>query len=275
MTAAALTGAGAPGELDPIVPVWNGPANVHAIFTTRTGGASTGSTATLDLGPARLAAHDRDSAVAENRRRLRRLLPADPVWLEQVHGTHVVTLDAHDAAQARSDPPRADAALTRTPGVVLTVRTADCLPVLLADRAGSAVAVAHAGWRGLAAGVLASTLAAMQIPPREIAAWIGPAIGRHAFEVGRDVLDAFCMRDPDAASYFAPQREGKWHADLAGLGRHTLAALGVHDVAVHGGCTYSEPTRYFSYRRDHTSGRMALMAWLAAAAPPRSTPESQ
>ena len=112
----------------------------------------------------------------------------------------------------------------------------------------------------------------LRVPPREIAVWIGPAIGHHAFEVGRDVLDAFCVRDPDAASYFAPQRDGKWHADLAGLARRALAALGVHDVAVHGGCTYSEPTRYFSYRRDRASGRMALVAWLAAAAPPRSTP---
>lgn len=252
--------------LDPVEPRWNGPSSVRALFTTRAGGVSTGPSATLDLGPARIAACNDDGALAENRRRLRTLLPADPVWLEQVHGTHVIALDAGNVAEARMDPPRADAAVTRAPGIVLTVRTADCLPVLLADRAGEVVAVAHAGWRGLAAGVLTATLRAMRVPSHETVAWIGPAIGPQAFEVGRDVFDAYCVHDPGAAACFVPDRDGKWHADLAGLARRALAALGVHDVTAHGGCTYSDPTRYFSYRRDRAAGRMALVAWLAAPA---------
>lgn len=253
--------------LDPIVPAWKGPTRVRALFTTRLGGMSSGGAATLDLGPARAPAHEHGhgDAVAENRRRLRVLLPADPVWLHQVHGAGVARLDGSNVEAARADPPVADAAVTRTSDLVLTVRTADCLPVLLADRAGSVVAVAHAGWRGLAAGVLQAALSAMAVPPRDVVAWIGPAIGPHAFEVGRDVYDAYCASDSGAASCFVPLREGKWHADLAGLARRRLTAVGVHDVAVHGGCTYSEPARYFSYRRDPAAGRMALVAWLAPA----------
>jgi YfiH family protein len=260
MNAAAEPGANA--VLDPIVPAWSGPPRVRALFTTRAGGLSTGAAASLDLGPARLSADARDGAVAGNRRRLRALLPADPVWLDQVHGTRVVTLDRAGAAQARIDPPAADAAVTRETDLVLTVRTADCLPVLLADRSGSVVAVAHAGWRGLAAGVLDATLAAMDVAPGDAVAWLGPAIGPTAFEVGRDVYEAYCAHDPAATACFAPQRGDKWLADLAALAQGRLAALGVHDVVVHGGCTYREPARYFSYRRDRATGRMALVAWL-------------
>lgn len=254
---------GASAALDVIVPDWRGPHRVRALFTTRVSGLSTGAAAPLDLGSARLAADARDGAVAESRRRLRALLPADPVWLHQVHGTRVVALDHTGAAQARADPPEADAAVTREAQLVLTVRTADCLPVLLADRAGSVVAVAHAGWRGLAAGVLEATVAAMDVAPGDAVAWLGPAIGPTAFEVGRDVHDAFCAHDPAAAACFAPQPDGKWLADLAALARRRLAGLGVRDIAVHGGCTYSEPARYFSYRRDRDTRRMALAAWLA------------
>jgi YfiH family protein len=246
-----------------VVPVWNGPARVRALFTTRAGGAGPDGAASLDLGPARLGPHD--AAAAANRRRLRALLPSDPVWLHQVHGATVLTLDERAVAQARIDPPEADAAVTRMPDLVLTVRTADCLPVLLADRAGSVVAVAHAGWRGLAEGVLQATLATMVVSPVDTVAWIGPAIGPTAFEVGRDVYDTFCGGDPGAAACFAPLRAGKWHADLSGLARRTLSAAGVRDVALHGACTFSEPARYFSYRRDRTAGRMALVAWLAPA----------
>lgn len=261
----AATNPGAHAVLDPVVPAWSGPPRVRALFTTRAGGLSTGAAASLDLGPARLSADANDVVVAENRRRLRALLPTDPVWLHQVHGTRVVTLDRAGAAQARIDPPEADAAVTRETNLVLTVRTADCLPVLLADRAGSVVAVAHAGWRGLAAGVLDATLAAMDMAPADVVAWLGPAIGPTAFEVGRDVYDAYCAHDPAAAACFVPQRADKWLADLAALARRRLAALGVHDVAVHGGCTFCEPARYFSYRRDRATGRMALAAWLAPA----------
>jgi YfiH family protein len=189
---------------------------------------------------------------------LRERLPADPVWLTQVHGNAVTEVDV-----APASPPRADAAVTRTPGIVLTVRTADCLPVLLAHRDASVLAVAHAGWRGLAEGVLEATVQAMRADARDIAVWIGPAIGAQAFEVGRDVYDAYCVADPASARYFAAYRNDKWLADLAGLARHRLAAIGV--TCVDGGqwCTYTDSARFFSYRREKGEGRMALAAWIA------------
>jgi YfiH family protein len=248
--------------LDWIVPEWNGPAEVEALFTTRNGGMSVGAAATLDVGPAHLSGVDRAGTVGENRRRLRALLPADPVWLAQVHGRDVVELDERVLAGARATPPRADAAVTRIPGVVLSVRTADCLPVLFADREGSVVAVAHAGWRGLAAGVLETTIASMRVPAADLRVWLGPAIGPRAFEVGSDVYATYCDDDPGAAICFSPLREGKWLADLAGLARRRLAASGVPDVSVDGSCTHTDSERFFSYRRDKNSGRMALVAWL-------------
>jgi polyphenol oxidase len=166
----------------------------------------------------------------------------------------------------RASPPTADAAVTRVPGVVLGVRTADCLPVLFADREGNVVGAAHAGWRGLAAGVLEATLRAMDVPPCNVTAWLGPAIGPRKFEVGRDVYDAFCAEDAAAVACFAPHRDGKWLADLYGLARHRLERAGVTAVAGGGHCTMSESARFFSFRGDKDTGRMATLVWLAAGA---------
>jgi YfiH family protein len=182
-------------------------------------------------------------------------------------------------------PPVADAAVTRARGIVLGVRTADCLPVLFADRAGTVVGAAHGGWRGLAAGVLEATVRAMGVPPREVVAWLGPAIGPHKFEVGRDVVDAFCGMDSAAAVCFAPLRDGtrlaadreeekwlaadreeKWLADLYAFARHRLGREGVTAIAGGGYCTMSEADRFFSYRRDKDAGRMATLIWLAQVA---------
>lgn len=260
MTPASLRARLAGEGLDWMVPAWRGPARVHALFTTRAGGPAP---SCFDAGAARPTADDLAGNVGACRRRLRTWLPADPVWLEQVHGCDVVAVDAANALALRTAPPRADAALARVPGVVLAVRVADCLPVLLADRAGGVVAVAHAGWRGLAAGVLEATLAAMHVAPAEVAAWIGPAIGPRAFEVGADVRDAHCAHDAGALAHFAPQGGGKWLADLPALARRRLTAAGVTAVAVDDACTHSDAARFHSWRRDRTSARMALLAWLA------------
>lgn len=254
----------AAGRFDWLVPAWHATPRVAALFTTRNGGASTGASATMDLGSADPAQDAQAGAVAENRRRLRALLPSEPIWLRQVHGRNVVMVDADNAAQLRRAPPEADAAITRSPGLALCVRTADCLPVLFSDRAGSVVAVAHAGWRGLALGVLEATLDAMRVAPGDIVAWVGPAIGPTAFEVGRDVFAAFTAAEPGASTCFTPLRDGKWLADLPGLAVRRLAAHGVRDVAVDGGCTFSDAARFHSYRRDRAGGRMALAAWLTS-----------
>lgn len=243
---------------DWIVPQWDGPAAVRAFFTTRNGDGA----AAMDVGRAQPTSDDLAGALGRNRRLLRAHLPADPVWLSQVHGCDVVTVTPANVDALRAAPPQADAAITRERGVVLTVRTADCLPVLLADRMGSVLGVAHAGWRGLAAGVVEATLTAMDVAPHTLVAWLGPAIGPTAFEVGADVYHAYCDRDAGAAAHFAPHRDGKWHADLPALARRRLARLG---VTVAGGlwCTYTDPARFHSWRREHGIGRMALVAWLA------------
>ncbi len=245
-------------DLDWIVPAWAGPARVQAFFTTRHGGVSSGAAATFDVGSTRPGLTEDIDAVHENRRRLRELLPADPVWLHQVHGNEVVSITTAPTAA-----PTADAAVTRAAATVLTVRTADCLPLLFADRAGTVLAVAHAGWRGLAGGVIENSLAAMHVPATEIVAWIGPAIGPQAFEVGADVLAAYGGDDAAAAACFKPMREGKWMADLPGLARARLARAGVSDVAGGHWCTHTDAGRFHSYRRDPRAGRMALIAWLA------------
>jgi purine-nucleoside/S-methyl-5'-thioadenosine phosphorylase / adenosine deaminase len=245
---------------DWIVPDWPVSSRVEAVVTTRNGGVSTGRYASLNLGAASAtrAFGDAPINVAENRARVRALLPAEPAWLAQVHGTSV-----HTAEAATPDvPPIADAAVTRTPNVVLAVQSADCLPVLLADRDGAAIGIAHAGWRGLAAGVVDNAVRALAVPPERVVAWLGPAIGPDAFEVGADVRDAFVAVDADADAAFRPKGPGKWRADLYALARQRLARCGVRDVHGGGACTYSEPARFFSYRRDGDTGRMAALLWL-------------
>jgi len=252
--------------LDWIVPAWDAPPNALALSTSRNGGVAVGARASLDMGAAIPAQDDQHAAVQENRRTLGQYLPAAPVWLAQVHETAVALIDRANVSGLRVSPPTADAAVTREPGIVLGVRTADCLPVLFADRAGTVVGAAHAGWRGLAAGVLEATLHAMDAPPLEIVAWLGPAIGPQRFEVGRDVFDAFCLPDPGAVTCFAPHGDGKWLADLYGLARRRLRRAGVAAIAGGGHCTMTESSRFFSWRRDKDTGRMATLVWLAPGA---------
>jgi purine-nucleoside/S-methyl-5'-thioadenosine phosphorylase / adenosine deaminase len=212
-----------------IVPDWPAPARVRAVVSTRGEGDPP--------------------------------LPAPPAWLRQVHGKRVV-----DAALAAGEP-EADAAFASSPGVVCVVKAADCLPVLFADEAGKVVGAAHAGWRGLAAGVVEATVDAMRVPPGSLIAWLGPAIGPQAYEVGEEVRDAFLAHDARAAAAFAPRRPGHWLLDLYAVARQRLAARGV--TRVHGGglCTYSEPARFPSWRRDRTRERIAAFVWLESRSP--------
>jgi YfiH family protein len=206
-----------------------------------------------------LRADDDPRAVAANRAALREHLPQDPVWLKQVHGASAVRADAV------TDSPEADAAYTRRAETVCAVMVADCMPVLLCDTQASVVAIAHAGWRGLSAGVIENTIAAMGVKANDLLAFLGPAIGPAAFEVGADVRDAFLAADAAAAAAFTPHREGKWLADLFLLGGQRLARAGVHRIYGGGLCTVSDPARFYSYRRDRTTGRMAALIWLADA----------
>lgn len=236
-----------------LIPDWPAPARVAALSTSRGGGVSAAPYGSLNLGDH---VGDDPVAVAENRRRLVTALPGAPCWLRQVHGTTVV-----DAAHAAVGS-EADAAFTRTPAAVCLVMTADCLPVLFCDRAGTVVAAAHAGWRGLAAGVLEATLHSMAVAPGDVLAWLGPAIGPAAFEVGEEVRDTFVAGDPEAASAFIVHSAGKWWADLFLLARQRLLRAGVDAVYGGGVCTYSDPERFFSHRRDRQTGRMATAIWL-------------
>ncbi|MBK1692233.1 hypothetical protein CKO33_08635 [Ectothiorhodospira mobilis] len=238
-----------------IEPRWPAPAGVRAVVTTRSGGVSRPPFQELNLA---LHTGDDPQAVRENRRHLVRALglPGEPVWLEQVHGTTVA-----EAAEVTPDAIRADAAIARRPGVVCAVLTADCLPVCLCDRAGEEVAVAHAGWRGLAAGVLEATVAAFTRPPEALLAWLGPAIGPAAFEVGPEVRRAFVQQDPGMACAFTPARGDRWLADLQALARARLIACGVGEVHGMTACTHGEAGRFFSYRRDGRTGRMATLIW--------------
>lgn len=240
---------------DWIVPDWPAPPAVRALTTTRHGGASIGAHASFNL-----AGHvgDDPAAVAANRERLRARVPVPPLWLNQVHGVQCVCVDAAD------EHADADAAWTRERQRACVVMTADCLPVLLCDEAGSVVAAAHAGWRGLAAGVLEATVAAMATPEARLLAWLGPAIGPTAFEVGGEVRAAFVGDDAAAATAFAPGVAGKWWCDLYALARLRLARAGVERVYGGGFCTASETGRFFSYRREGVTGRMASLVWLAA-----------
>lgn len=242
-------------RMDWIEADWPAPPQVRALTTTRIGGVSNGRWAGLNL-----AAHvdDDPAAVAANRRLLREALalPAEPRWLEQVHGTCAV-----DAAGPAC---RADASFSDRPGVVCAVLTADCLPVLLCDRAGTRVAAAHAGWRGLVGGVLESTVAALGPDPARLLAWLGPAIGPAAFEVGEEVRAVFLAADPGAAPAFRPSSDGRWLADLYTLARRRLEAAGVGGVYGGTWCTYGDAARFYSYRRDGVTGRMGSLIWLHA-----------
>ncbi len=216
-----------------IRPAWEAPARVAALVTTRVLG---------------------DMASPEGRARLAPLLPGEPCWLKQVHGTRVVA--------AAAGKPEADASFTRERARACAVMAADCMPVLFSDRAGTVVAAAHAGWRGLCAGVLEETVAAMGVVPAELLAWLGPAIGPDAYEVGDEVRRAFVARDDRAASAFAPARPGHWMLDLYAVARQRLLAAGVAAVSGGGFCTHSEGERFFSYRRDGARERMAALVWL-------------
>lgn len=237
-----------------IIPDWPAPPNVRALVTTRAGGISLPPYASLNLGDH---VGDAPAAVAENRRRLRTLLPAEPVWLRQVHGTRCV-----DAALVAPNT-EADAVFARRPGAVCAVLTADCLPMLLCDDAGTVVAAVHAGWRGLAAGVIESAVAALAQPGERLMAWLGPAIGPDSFEVGAEVRAAFMAHDPAAAAAFVARPDGKWLCDLHALARLRLAALAVRRVTGGRHCTLRDAGRFFSYRRDSATGRMASLVWLA------------
>ena len=241
-----------------IEPDWPAPASVRALSTTRDGGVSEGVFRGLNLG-----AHvgDEGARVEANRTLLQQTanIPGRLNWLNQVHGiaVHPVSNDALGA-------PEADAACAHEAGLACIVMTADCLPVLFCDRAGTVVAAAHAGWRGLQAGVLEASIAAMGCEPAEILAWLGPAIGPQAFEVGGEVRDAFMAEQAEATAAFVPSaNEGKWLADIYQLARLRLAHAGVS--AVYGGehCTFSDGERFYSYRRDGQTGRMASLIWLA------------
>ena len=237
---------------DWLIPDWPAPAGVKACVTTRTGGVSLAPFDSLNLGDH---VDDSPEAVAENRRRLTERFSIQPAWLKQVHGIAVAHADPGHVATA-------DASWTATPGIACAAMTADCLPVLFCDRAGTRVAAAHAGWRGLAAGVLDATLDTLAVPAGDVLVWLGPAIGPQAFEVGPEVREAFVREVPESARAFVPgAHEGKLMADIYELARLRLAARGV--TAVYGGglCTVTDP-RFFSYRRHPRTGRFASLIWL-------------
>ncbi|WP_053143997.1 peptidoglycan editing factor PgeF [Pseudomonas sp. P97.38] len=237
---------------DWLIPDWPAPDRVKACVTTRAGGVSLAPFDSLNLGDH---VEDDPAAVAQNRRRLTDRFAIRPAWLRQVHGIDVVEADPSQVVTA-------DASWTATPGIACAAMTADCLPVLFCDRAGTRVAAAHAGWRGLANGVLEATLDSLQVPADQVLAWLGPAIGPQAFEVGPEVRDAFIAQLPSAAQAFVPSHNvGKFLADIYALARLRLAARGV--TAVYGGglCTVTDP-RFFSYRRNPRTGRFASLVWL-------------
>jgi len=219
-----------------ILPDWPAPPAVHGFVTTRAFG---------------------DIKSSEVRANLSRQLPAEPLWLTQVHGVQVV-----DAAVAAAGV-QADASFTTRKGVVCAVMAADCMPVLLADTLGEAVGIAHAGWRGLSAGVIEATVRAMAIPPARLLAWLGPAIGPRAYEVGAEVRAAFLARDARSASAFAPTRPGHWNLDMYEVARQRLSGLGVTRVSGGRYCTASDAELFYSYRRDKASERLAALVWLA------------
>ncbi|MGE6314162.1 peptidoglycan editing factor PgeF [Shewanella baltica] len=237
---------------------WPVPANVGIAMTNRHGGVSVHPYDSLNLG---LHVGDAEQQVMANRKLLCKqlALTAKPVWLEQVHGTHVLNLDTLSLAQAE-DTPIADASYSRTASQVCAVMTADCLPVLLCNQAGTEVAAAHAGWRGLCDGVIEATSAQFSSPMDELIAYLGPAIGPQKFEVGVEVKHAFCGLHPQAAACFIPSGD-KYLADIIGLAKLRLSLLGIKHIYSADICTVSD-TDYFSYRRDKVTGRMASLIWL-------------
>lgn len=244
-------------ENDWIIPGWLAPENVRALSTTRRGGGGQGAFSGFNLGTH---VGDDEEAVARNRARLIEETGVSPVWLNQTHGTRVVDI---------GDPmlpalPEADGAVVRTPGRACVIMTADCLPVLFCDSRGSVAAAAHAGWRGLCAGILEAVVEKMNVSGDEILAWLGPAIGPLSFEVGGEVRRAFAGSDPEAEKAFAASKiEGKWLADLYCLARRRLERLGIEKICGGGLCTLRDAERFFSYRRDGQTGRMASLVWLA------------
>jgi len=250
-----------------ISPDWPAPSRVRAASTERGVGVSEGPYARFNLG-----AHvgDDPEAVVANRDALIETLglASEPHWLDQVHGRAVLDLDAergHSSISHREreiSAPKADGAVTSHPGHACVVMTADCVPVLFCDTAGTRVGIAHAGWRGLATGVLPATIASMGADPARILVWLGPAIGQRAYEVGEEVRRALVGADPGAAACFEPNEKGRWQADLYGLARRVLEGVGV--TAIYGGgfCTYTESERFFSHRREAPCGRMATLIWL-------------
>jgi YfiH family protein len=245
-------------EFEILEPDWPAPAGVNAAVTTRTGGVSQGDFASLNLADH---VNDAPDAVDENRKLLQQhlQLTAKPAWLQQVHGAEVVQADGiHTQTQA-------DAAWTRTRGLPCVVLTADCLPVLFCDRNATIVAAAHAGWRGLNAGVLQNTLAvftAVGIAPKDVLVWLGPAIGQDNYEIDDQVRDPFFLRDPESDFSFRPTRPGHWQFDIYRMARRFLWGRGVTEVSGGEYCTYADP-RFFSYRRQGQCGRQATMIWLS------------
>jgi len=239
-------------ESDCIVPEWPAPARVRVLATTRAGGVSAPPFDSLNLG---LRSGDSVAAVAENRRRVAELLPAAALWLRQEHGTHIIAASAYRQGVA------ADGCVATRAQQVCAVLTADCLPVLLCDRSGTAAAALHAGWRGLCAGIVGRGVAAMPSAPGDLIAWLGPAIGAAHYRVGDEFRQRFLDRDVSLEPAFIRYRDG-WHADSYALARHPLTEAGV--TAIHGGdsCTFAEPQHFYAHRRDGTTGRQATLVWL-------------
>jgi purine-nucleoside/S-methyl-5'-thioadenosine phosphorylase / adenosine deaminase len=254
-----------------LTPQWPVPPAVGALSTLRGGGVSLSPYASLNLG-----AHvgDEPAAVLDNRRRLRVAaeLPAEPAWLSQVHGARVLDLDAPGALGGGASDGGAfdvdgvlgpaDAAVTRRPGRICAILAADCLPVLFAADSGEAVGAAHAGWRGLAGGVIEATVQALGVPASTLLAWLGPAIGARHFEIGPEVRDALLKGDAGAEAAFTVNARGRFMADLGALARRRLARLGIERTYGGGECTYSQSAKYFSHRRDGRTGRQASLIWL-------------
>jgi YfiH family protein len=240
--------------IEVVKPDWPAPLAVQACCTTRAGGFSSAPYDSLNVG-----LHVGDSAelVARNRARLREQLelPCEPCWINQTHGVHAVTLGEEDERNA-------DAAIAREPGRIAVIMTADCLPILMCNQEGSEVAAVHAGWRGLQAGVIQSTLAAMHSSPQQLIAWIGPGISQACFEVGDEVYSAFVGQDPATARGFTANRPGHWLCDLGGLAESILCAAGVAGVTRSPHCSYLDAEMFFSYRREATTGRMASLIWI-------------